>query len=63
MGDATILSATQHIMYPPDAATCSTQTVNLIPASLNRFSCPAANPYPVTVPPLTQALTELRPLL
>mmetsp|Transcript_11764 Transcript_11764/g.21431 ORF Transcript_11764/g.21431 Transcript_11764/m.21431 type:complete len:287 (+) Transcript_11764:958-1818(+) len=50
-GDAIILSATHVIMYPPLAATCSTQIVSFIPFSLNRFSCAAAKPYPVTVPP------------
>lgn len=50
-GDAITLSATQVIIYPPLAATCSTQIVNFIPCLLNRCNCAAANPYPVTVPP------------
>mmetsp|Transcript_2262 Transcript_2262/g.4858 ORF Transcript_2262/g.4858 Transcript_2262/m.4858 type:complete len:231 (-) Transcript_2262:1115-1807(-) len=50
-GLAIILSATQLIMYPPDAATCSTAIVSFKPLSLRRTNCPAASPYPVTVPP------------
>ena len=50
-GLATSRSAVHAIMYPPDAATCSTQTVNFKPASRSRVSCAAARPYPVTVPP------------
>mmetsp|Transcript_45732 Transcript_45732/g.111481 ORF Transcript_45732/g.111481 Transcript_45732/m.111481 type:complete len:307 (-) Transcript_45732:731-1651(-) len=38
-------------MYPPEAATCSTAIVNLRPLSFRRTNCPAARPYPVTVPP------------
>ena len=37
-GEATSLSATHAIMYPPLAATCSTQTVSLSPASRMRVS-------------------------
>mmetsp|Transcript_21035 Transcript_21035/g.52164 ORF Transcript_21035/g.52164 Transcript_21035/m.52164 type:complete len:312 (-) Transcript_21035:636-1571(-) len=57
-GLAMILSATQDIMYPPDAATCSTAIVSLSPFSLRRASCPAAKPYPVTVPPPDWRITR-----
>ena len=43
-GDATSRSAVHAIMYPPLAATCSTQIVSLMPASLSRVSCAAASP-------------------
>ena len=44
-GAATILSATAAIMYPPLAATVSTQTTQRKPACLRRSSWELANPY------------------
>ena len=44
-----MVSATQAIIYPPEAATCSTQMVSFTPFSLRRCSCAAARPYLVRV--------------
>ena len=56
-GDATTLSATHAIIYPPEAATVSTHTVVFTPAVLRRRSWLAANPYSDTPPPGDVILT------
>mmetsp|Transcript_2896 Transcript_2896/g.6050 ORF Transcript_2896/g.6050 Transcript_2896/m.6050 type:complete len:204 (+) Transcript_2896:232-843(+) len=43
-GAAQMVSATEAIMYPPEAATESTQTVKKMPALRIRTRCDAANP-------------------
>mmetsp|Transcript_54810 Transcript_54810/g.91342 ORF Transcript_54810/g.91342 Transcript_54810/m.91342 type:complete len:230 (-) Transcript_54810:988-1677(-) len=50
-GEATSRSAVHAIMYPPLAATSSTQMVSFSPRALSRISWEADRPYPVTVPP------------